>query len=684
VFAAGGARARAVLAMLLLNANRVVSADRLAGEVWPGLEPDRAAANLQVRLTELRRALRAAGEAERLVTRPPGYIFRVTVSELDVSRFEQLAAAGRAALAGGDAAGAARLLDDSLALWRGPALADLGDLPFAGTERARLEGARLDAIESRLDALLACGRHQETLAELENLTAKHPLRERFWAQRLLALYRCGRQADALRAYRELRAVLAGQLGIEPGPELRQLQGRILRQDPQLGYRALPSPADHDIARPVTRYVDSGGIHIAYQVLGAGERDIVFVPGAMSHLDLLWEDPETAAFFRRLAALGRLILFDKRDTGLSDRAPADSPLEERMDDVRAVMGAASSGQAVLFGYSEGAPMSILFAATHPERVTALILGAASARYSWAPDYPCGQGSDEMFEALTEIAARRWGQGATIEWFLPSRASSPEARRMFGRFERMAVSPSAFLRIVAMIRQIDVRAALPAIHVPTLVIQRLDDRMTPPCHGRYLASHITGARYFEQRGDHALRFAGSGDSDALIDEIENFLASAPRPGDPDRVLATILLAEAVDGAQRPAGQTGAREALLAQHVRSYRGRLIKTTRASILATFAAPGQAIRCAAAIRDDAAARGIQMRAGIHAGEVDLIGDDIAGTSVHATHCITAVARPTEILVSRAVRDLVLGTGISFADRGPHELSGIPDPWPLFAVTRPG
>ena len=224
---------------------------------------------------------------------------------------------------------------------------------------------------------------------------------------------------------------------------------------------------------MTRYVDSGGIHIACQVLGAGERDIVFVPGAMSHLDLLWEDPETAAFFRRLSTLGRLILFDKRDTGLSDRAPADSPLEERIEDVRAVMGAASSSEAVLFGYSEGAPMSILFAATHPERVTALILGAATAR------------------------------------------------------------------------QIDVRSVLPAIHVPTLVIQRLDDRMTPPCHGHYLASQIAGARYFEQPGDHSLRFAGSGDSNALINEIGDFLTGAPRPGEPDRVLATILFAEAAGG-------------------------------------------------------------------------------------------------------------------------------------------
>ena len=324
------------------------------------------------------------------------------------------------------------------------------------------------------------------------------------------------------------------------------------------------------------------------------------------------------------------------------------------------------------------MSILFAATHPERVSALILGAATACYPWAPDYPCGQGSHEMFEALTEIAAHRWGQGATIEWFLPSRAGSPEARRLFARFERMAVSPSAFLRIVAMIRQIDVRAVLPAIHVPTLVIQRLDDRMTPPCHGRYLASHISGARYFEQRGDHALRFAGGGDGDALIDEIEDFLASDPGSRDPDRVLAAILVAEATGVSQ---------QAPAVQHVHSYRGRLIATNRDEVVATFAAPGQAIRCAAALRDDAAARGIQLRAGIHIGEVDPVGeadptgDDLIGPSAHITRSIAALAQPDEILVSRAVKDLVVGTGISFADRGGHELIGVSDHWQLFAVT---
>ena len=244
----------------------------------------------------------------------------------------------------------------------------MGDARYASAERARLEEERLAALESRIEAQLACGRHHETIAELETLTAANPLRERIWRHRLLALYRCGRQADALRAYRELRATLTEQLGIEPGPELRELHEQILRQDPDLDYRAGAPAGATEASRPQTRYAQSGEIRIAYQVLGEGHRDIVFVPGAMSHLDLLWEDAETADFYRRLAGLGRLILFDKRDTGLSDRAPADSPLEERMDDVRAVMHAAQSEQAVLFGYSEGAAMSILFAATYPDRVS----------------------------------------------------------------------------------------------------------------------------------------------------------------------------------------------------------------------------------------------------------------------------------------------------------------------------
>jgi pimeloyl-ACP methyl ester carboxylesterase len=486
---------------------------------------------------------------------------------------------------------------------------------------------------------------------------------------MLALYRAGRQADALRAYRELRDILVGELAIEPGPELRELHARILRQDPRLDGPAvvLPAgPAGHSV--PQTRYARTADdIHIAYQVIGEGDRDIVFVPGLMSHLELLWEDHQTSDFFRRLSRLGRLIMFDKRDTGLSDRGPGDMSLEERMEDLRAVMHAADSRRAVLFGYSEGAPMSILFAATYPERVTALILGSASARWFPAPGYPCGQGTEEMFAGLGDIAAHRWGQGASIEWYMPSRADSARARELFGRFERMAINPSAFLRMMRMIRDIDVRAVLPALHVPTLVIQRLDDRITPPCHGRYLASHIAGARYFEQPGDHSLRFAASGNFEELVAELTGFLDQVTRQREPDRVLATILRAKIQ-------GDPG-------DLVRGHRGRLIRTTADGILATFDAPGQAIRCAAAVRDDAAAAGIPVRAGIHTGEVDLVGEEIAGLSVQITDQVAALARPAEILVSRTVKDLVAGSGITFAERGSHALNGPPDEWPLFAVT---
>jgi len=530
-----GARTRAVLAMLLVHANQVVPADRLTAELWAGQPADRAAASLQVRVSQLRKALRAAGEADRLVTRPPGYLIRVTPGELDAPRFEHLARDGETALAAGDGALAARRLDEALGLWRGAALADVDDAPFAQAEARRLEERRLAALESRAEARLACGGHRELIGELETLTAAHPLRERLWAHRMLALYRAGRQAEALRAYRDLRAILTGELGIEPSPALRELEGRILRQDATL---APPAPgedrADGPGARseaepPVTRYArSSDGVHIAYQVLGQGNRDIVIVPGLISHLDLWWEDPYAARFHRRLASLGRLIMFDKRDTGLSDRAVGEDTAEQRIEDVRAVMRASGSNRAVLFGYSEGGPMSILFAARYPERVAALILGAASARWPAAPGYPCGEQTEEMASALEDLAASRWGQGDSIEWYAPSLAGSDAARRSLARWERMAASPSAVLRMLRMIREIDVRDVLPGLGVPALIIQRRQDRITPPCHGRYLAAHLPGARYFEQPGDHLLWL---GDTDAMFGQIREFLGEAGATPGPD---------------------------------------------------------------------------------------------------------------------------------------------------------
>jgi DNA-binding SARP family transcriptional activator/pimeloyl-ACP methyl ester carboxylesterase len=685
--ALGGARARAVLAVLVAQPNQVVSADRLADELWPGHPADKAAASLQVRLSELRKAFRSAGEDGRLATRPPGYLLVVAPGDVDSLRFAALAGEGTAALDAGDAATAAQRLTEALGLWRGPAFAGI-DVPSVQAEAGRLEEMRLAAQESRAEALLAAGRDAEAVAELEMLTGAQPLRERLWSMRMLALYRAGRQADALRTYADLRTILADDLGIDPGPALRDLHARIVRQDPALDLRAPRRTAGAPAGPPQTRYVQAAdGVRIAYQILGSGDRDIVFVPGLMSHLELLWETPETGEFFQRLATLGRLILFDKRDTGLSDRAPGAATLEERIDDVRAVMRAAGSAQAVLFGYSEGAPMSILFAATYPERVSSLILGSAAARWFPAPDYACGQAPEEMWRALHDIAENRWGQGDTIDWYLPSRAGSPQARQLIARFERMAISPSAFLQMIEMIREIDVREVLPAIHVPTLVIQHLGDRITTPFHGRYLAAHIAGARYFEGPGDHSLRFAGSGDSDALFREITDFLTGTGQPAEPDRVLATILLARAADGPaeggagapRRPGPLTG-REAVSRTLVQAHRGRWVQGSDQDILATFDAPGQAIRCAASVRDTAAAAGIRLACGIHTGEIDRTGDDIAGTAVHIAASVAALARPAEILVSRTVKDLLTGSGIAFAARGSHQLTSTTDRWPLFAV----
>jgi DNA-binding SARP family transcriptional activator/pimeloyl-ACP methyl ester carboxylesterase len=522
--ALGGARARDVLATLLVHSNRAVSSDQLVDELWPGRSADKAAASLQVRLSELRKLLRSAeGCADRLTTRPPGYLLRVGNGELDARRFEDLIGTANDALGAGERDKAIGHYDNALCLWRGGVALAGVDSPSARMESARLGELRLAAVESRAQALLDRGSPGDLgglTAELEALTARHPLRERLWASRMSALYRSGRQAEALGAYRELRTLLDRELGIAPGPDVRELHERILRQDPALLGHGPAAAADR--GKPRTRYaLTPDGVHIAYQVVGRGDRDIVFVPGLMSHLDLLWEHPDTAAFYQRLATLGRLILFDKRDTGLSDRSTGDLSLAERMADVRAVMRAAGSERAVLFGYSEGAPMSILFAAAHPERVSALILGSAAARWFPAAGYPCGESAEEMYQALREIAVHRWGQGDSIEWYLPSQSGSADARELFGRFERLAVNPGAFLRMLAMIREIDVREALPAVRAPTLVIHRLGDRITPPFHGRYLASRIEGACYFEQPGDHSLRFAGSGDNDALFLKIAEFL-------------------------------------------------------------------------------------------------------------------------------------------------------------------
>jgi DNA-binding SARP family transcriptional activator/pimeloyl-ACP methyl ester carboxylesterase len=686
----GGPKRRALLAALLCQANRVVSTDWLIEAVWGETPPGSATAQLHAMVSELRRSLAGGDGPDAIVTRAPGYLIRVEPEALDVDRFHRRVREARRALAGDDAPRAAAEFRSALELWRGEPLSDV-EGSVARAEAAHLAELRLVVLEERVAADLASGRDAELVPELTSLVESNPFRERLRGLLMVALYRSGRQADALSVYQQGHRTLAEELGLAPGPDLRELEQRILRHDPSLlreppREAAVPhTPAARAVATapslPATRYVKSGDIHIAYGVIGHGEPDIVFVPGAFSHLDLWWEVQATARFFQRLGALGRLIMFDKRDTGLSDRAPDDQPLEQRMDDVRAVMNACESERAVLFGYSEGGPMSILFAATHPERVTGLILGGATARWSPAPDYPCGHESDAVWQALERLAQRRWGEGGTLDWFAPSQSGSARARQALARWERLSAGPSAVLRLLRMMREIDVRAALPSVRAPALVIQRLGDLVSPRCHGRYLASHLPNARYVEQPGDHLLWM---GDTDALLAEIDDFLSRAEHRPAADRMLATILFAELLDPtvhASPPEGEDGAGGSATRAIVERHRGRLITSSAHHALACFDGPVRAINCAIALRTHSAHLRRTFRGGLHAGEIANVNDDITGAAVQIARQVTAAAGPGEILVTHTVKDLVIGSGIQFTERDTHPLADDDNKWATFAIT---
>jgi class 3 adenylate cyclase len=440
--------------------------------------------------------------------------------------------------------------------------------------------------------------------------------------------------------------------------------------------------------PETRYARSGDVNIAYQVVGEGTVDLVYVIGWVSHIELLWAEPSSARFLERLASFSRLILFDKRGTGLSDRvADADLPtLEQRMDDVRAVMDAAGVERAALLGLSEGAPMCLLFAATYPERTAALVLMGGYARRLWAEDYPFGV-SRESYEAFLEDIREHWGGPVGLEVRAPSRAGDSAFRSWWANYLRMCASPGAALALTRMNADIDVRHVLPTIGVPTLLIHRRGDRSLPVEGSRYLAERIRGARLVELPGEDHLPWLGN--PDEIPDEIEEFLTGVRRGPDPDRVLATVLFTDVVGSTER-AATLGDREwrALLERHhalvrreLERWRGKEVDTAGDGFLATFDGPARAIRCACATRDAMRTLGLEIRAGLHTGECEIIGSNVAGIAVHIGARVAALAGPGEVLVSSTVRDLVAGSGIAFEERGEHALKGVPEKWRIYAVS---
>ncbi len=416
--------------------------------------------------------------------------------------------------------------------------------------------------------------------------------------------------------------------------------------------------------PETRYASSGGVSIAYQVLGKGAIDLVVVPGWVSNLDVFWEEPAVEAFFLRLASFSRLILFDKRGTGLSDRVTDLPSLEVRMDDVRAVLDAVGSQQAALFGYSEGGAMCALFAATYPQRTSALIMAGSYSRMMAAPDYEFGRTPAQLSAFIAETE-RDWGQPVGIETRCPSRANDARFRQWWARYLRMSASPAAAAALLRMNSQVDIRDLLPSIRVPTLILHSLNDQTMPVQASRYMAERIPGAKFIELQGiDHAPWLS---DSEIITNHIEEFLTGMRHHDVDDRVLATVLFTDIV-GATETATRLGDKHwrDLLAGHhdvvrreLQRFRGREIDTAGDGFFAAFDGPARAVRCACAIMEAVRTLGIELRAGVHIGECEVIGDKYGGIAVHIGARIAACAAPGEVLVSRTVKDLVSGSGLN-------------------------
>ena len=441
-------------------------------------------------------------------------------------------------------------------------------------------------------------------------------------------------------------------------------------------------------RPKTRYaVNKEGQSVAYQVIGDSPRDIVFIPDWVTNLEVMWEEPTLARFLDRMASIGRLICFDKRGTGVSDPVPlgAIPTWEEWMDDVGTVMDAVDSERAAVFGHGDGGHMALLFAATHPNRTSALVLADTYARRRRAPDYHCGV-PPQIAEQLIELILTTWGTGEAVLHGSADLARNPAFVDWRGRYERLSMSPGQFRSIYPLTYEMDFRCVLETIRVPTLVLHRVGNAYVHSDNGRYLADHIDGARFVEVPGEDHL-FHG-GDIEALLGPMREFLTGTKEAPVEDRVLATVLFTD-IKGATERAAQLGDRpwtdllerhHATVRQQLERYRGREVDTAGDGFFATFDGPARGVRCGLAIRDAVRSLGLEIRAGLHTGECEFIGDKVGGIAVHIGARVMGTAKAGEVLVSRTVKDLVAGSGLEFTSHGTHTLKGVAGDWELFAA----
>jgi len=434
-------------------------------------------------------------------------------------------------------------------------------------------------------------------------------------------------------------------------------------------------------QPVTRYAKCGDVHIAYQTFGEGSVNLVVAPPFVSNIENYWDEPDFARWLHRFGSYARCVMFDKRGTGMSDRVAELPGLDVRMEDLTAVMDAVGLERSAVMGVSEGGPLAALFAATYPERCDALVLYGSFARFaSWLP-------TEEALAQFLDYIEQAWGTGGSLPFFAPTRGNDPAFQHWWGRFERLGASPAAATALMRMNSQIDISELVPTIRVPTLVIHRTDDVTINVNGGRFLAEHIPGARYLELPGKDHIPFVGD-NAGEIADAIQEFLTGSRAPVEIDRVLATVLFTDIVGSTERAAalGDSRWRKLLDDHHITirrnltRFRGREVKTTGDGILATFDGPARGVRCACAIAEEIHSLGIDVRAGLHTGECEIMGEDVGGIAVHIGARVASLAGAGEVLVSRTVKDLVAGSGLRFADRGSQTLKGVPGDWQIYAV----
>jgi pimeloyl-ACP methyl ester carboxylesterase/class 3 adenylate cyclase len=440
-------------------------------------------------------------------------------------------------------------------------------------------------------------------------------------------------------------------------------------------------------QPDTHYaLSTGGVHIAYQVIGDRKRDLVLVPGWIFNIEVVWEHPAFETFMKRLLKNFRVIMFDKRGTGLSDRDAVTSTLEERMDDVRAVMDAVGSTQASVMGWSEGANIAAMFAATYPERVEGLVLYGGGARYLQAPDYPIGF-SEDYLDFGRDILKNHWGEGLSAYLITPHRAQDDNFRRWFGRYERLSVSPGHGQAMLDVNLQLDTSEIFRSVKVPTLILHNVNDNFVPVDFSRYLAKLMPDAIYKELPGvDHLFWFHNP---DEVVGELESFLLGAPDASRPERVLSTVVFTDLVASTSQASAMGDARwgelltthDRLARENVGHFHGRVVKMTGDGLLATFDGPARGVMCAVRLKKELERSGLSSRAGVHTGEIELRDGDVGGLAVNIAARLVDLAEPGEVLASRTVKDLSVGAEIGFEDRGVHTLKGLAEPWRLFSVT---